>query len=251
MARRVVITGIGLVSPLGNDLESAWKRLRDGESGITRLTDDVIADSGYFQSRIAGRCVDFVSPPTDLPLLPVKEGKKADRFSQFTCYAGVRAVEQSGIDFQEVESQGLPCASIIGCGVGGLGEIEAQSQKLDKEVIRLKGKPEGGFIGRISPFTIPRIIPNSAASNLAIMYKLHGPSYSIATACASSNNAMIETYKGILLGEYDVALTGGTEAAICRLGMAGFGAMSALSKHNEYPEKASRPFDKDRDGFVM
>ena len=231
MGKRVVITGLGLVSPVGCEVETAWKRLVEGQSGVTTLTDP---ERSVFRSKIAGLSREF-SPSG---IIEPKDVKKIDLFAQFALVAGVHAVKDSGVDFGRENP--FRVASIIGCGVGGLGEIERQSDKL-----LLRGPKH------ISPFTIPKIMPNAGASHLAIYFGIHGPSYSVSTACASANNAMIDAYKMIRDGEIDVALTGGTEAAVSRLGLVGFGAMHALSERNDEPEKASRPFDADRDGFVI
>ncbi len=231
MKRRVVVTGVGLISPLGNDPEIAWKRLLEGESGITKIESP---DFQVFRSRVAGQCLDF----DPHPYIEGKDVKKIERFAQFALVAGINAVEQSGIDFSRENS--FRCASIIGCGVGGLGEIERQDERL------AKSGPS-----RISPFTIPKIMLNAASSHLAIRFGIHGSSYGVATACASANNAMIDAYKAIRDGDADVVLTGGTEAAVSKLGVAGFGAMRALSERNDEPDKASRPFDANRDGFVL
>lgn len=231
MSKRVVITGLGLVSPLGCEVETAWRRLREGESGVS-LWEAPNRDD--FRSKIAGQCLDF----TPSPYIEPKDVKKVERFAQFAYIAGIAAVEQAGVDFSRENP--FRCASIVGCGVGGLAEIERQDEKL------AKSGPS-----RISPFTIPKIMLNAASAHLAIRYGIHGPVYGVATACASANNAMIDVYKAIKCGEIDVALTGGTEAAVSKLGVAGFGAMRALSERNDAPEKASRPFDADRDGFVI
>lgn len=231
MKKRVVITGVGLVTPLGCDPELVWKRLIDGQSGISAITDP---EMQIFRSRIAGQCLDF----TTAPYIEPKDVKKIERFAQFALVSGVKAVEHSGIDFSVEDTS--RCCVILGCGVGGLSEIERQDEKL------ARSGPS-----RVSPFTIPKIMPNAAGSHLAIHYGIHGSSYSVATACASANNAMIDAYKAISCGDCDVALTGGTEAAVCKLGVAGFGAMRALSERNDEPEKASRPFDSSRDGFVL
>ncbi len=231
MKKRVVVTGIGLVSPLGDDPEVAWKRLIEGESGISEIEDPELQG---FRSRIAGQCKGF-SPSQ---YVERKDEKKLERFAQFSYVSGIRAVEQSGIDFSKEDP--FRCAVIVGCGAGGLAEIERQDAKLS-----------AGGPSRVSPLTIPKIIINSASSLLAVRFGIHGVSYGVATACASANNAMIEAYKLIRDGDADVALTGGTEAAVCKLGLAGFSAMRALSARNETPEKASRPFDAYRDGFVL
>ena len=231
MKKRVVVTGIGLVSPLGDDPEVAWKRLIEGESGISEIEDPELQG---FRSRIAGQCKGF-SPSQ---YVERKDEKKLERFAQFSYVSGIRAVEQSGIDFSKEDP--FRCAVIVGCGAGGLAEIERQDAKLS-----------AGGPSRVSPLTIPKIIINSASSLLAVRFGIHGVSYGVATACASANNARIEAYKLIRDGDADVALTGGTEAAVCKLGLAGFSAMRALSGRNETPEKASRPFDAYRDGFVL
>lgn len=231
MKKRVVITGMGLVTPLGTDLEQVWQRLICGDSGITLITDPV---RSIFRSKIAGQCLDF-SPE---PYIEHKEVKKIERFAQFAYVAGIHAVSNSGIDFEKEDP--FRCACVVGCGVGGLAEIERQDDKL------MSSGPS-----RVSPFTIPKIMLNAASSHLAIRYGLHGVSFGVATACASANNAMIEAYKLIRDGDADVVITGGTEAAVSRLGLVGFGAMHALSEHNDEPEKASRPFDSHRDGFVL
>ena len=231
MKKRVVVTGIGLVSPLGDAPEVAWKRLIEGESGISEIEDPELQG---FRSRIAGQCKGF-SPSQ---YVERKDEKKLERFAQFSYVSGIRAVEQSGIDFSKEDP--FRCAVIVGCGAGGLAEIERQDAKLS-----------AGGPSRVSPLTIPKIIINSASSLLAVRFGIHGVSYGVATACASANNAMIEAYKLIRDGDADVALTGGTEAAVCKLGLAGFSAMRALSARNETPEKASRPFDAYRDGFVL
>ncbi len=231
MKKRVVITGMGLVTPLGCDLETVWQKLIAGESGVTLLTDP---EQNCFRSKIAGQCRDF-SP---LPYIDLKDSRRIDRFAQFAYVAGVKAVEESGIDFSREDA--FRCGSIVGCGVGGLGEIERQDEKL------AKSGP-----ARVSPFTIPKIMLNAASSQLAIRYGIHGITYGVATACASANNAMIDAYRLIRDGDLDVVITGGTEAAVSKLGLAGFAAMHALSERNDEPAKASRPFDADRDGFVI
>lgn len=231
MKRRVVITGMGLVSPLGSELEKVWSRLCNGESGIVALPDETY--HGY-RSRIAGQCSDF---DPEKRLNP-KEAKRMDRFSQMALVAALDAVDQSGIDFTTAISD--RCASIIGCGVGGLREIEVQQDRLR----------DLGF-NKVMPLTIPKIMLNAASGHISIYYGIHGPSYGVATACASANNAMIDSYKMIRDDDIDIAITGGTEAAVCQLGLSGFGAMHALSERNDAPAKASRPFDRDRDGFVI
>ncbi len=230
MKRRVVVTGFGLVTSLGNDTEKVWEMLCEGKSGITLLPDEY----NVFKSHIAGWCPNFT---TDGYIDP-KESRRMDRFAQMSLVASVNAVKHSGIDFGKEETE--RCAVIIGCGVGGLGEIESQQDRL-----RMLGPT------KVMPLTIPKIMLNAASSHVSMFFGIHGPSYGIATACASANNAIAETYKLIRDGEIDAAITGGTESAVCQLGIAGFNSMHALSQRNDNPQAASRPFDKDRDGFVI
>ena len=231
MKPRVVVTGMGLVSPLGMNVEEVWGKVRNGESGI-RLTDR--PDFEEFRSRIFGVCPDF----TTEPYMPPHEAKKIDRFSQYAVVAASKAVEQAGLDFDREDRD--RCASVIGIGVGGLEEIEIQCLKLKEKGPRFT-----------SPFTIPKIMPNAASGNVSIRFGLTGPSYAVSTACASANNAMHEAIRLIRYGMADVVITGGTEAAVTRLGICGFCAMKALSERNDEPARASRPFDKNRDGFVL
>ncbi len=229
--RRAVITGIGMVTPLGCRVEQVWKSVREGESGIRRLSDESLL---VFRSKIGGECRDFT---TDGYLEP-HDAKRIDRFVQYAVVAAMDAVRQSGLDFDKENRS--RCASIVGCGVGGLAEIEVQHQRL------LDKGPT-----KVSPFTIPKIMPNAAAGQVSIQYKLTGPSYAVSTACASAANAIRDSLELIRQGAIDVAITGGTEAALTKLGLAGFSAMRALSERNDEPERASRPFDRDRDGFVL
>ena len=228
---RVVVTGFGFVTPLGCNVETVWKKMCNGESGIRVITGD-----GYdiFRSKIAGEPPDFT---TDGYLDP-HEAKRIDRFVQYAVVSTIDAVRQSGLDFTKEDRS--RCAAIIGSGVGGLAEIEIQHEKL-----MTKGP------ARISPFTIPKIMINAAGGNVSILYGLTGPSYGVATACASANNAIADSFEMIRRGEIDIAITGGAEAAKTKLGMSGFCAMRALSERNDEPHRASRPFDKDRDGFVL
>ncbi len=229
-SRRVVITGMGLVTSLGNKVEKVWGDLCDGKSGISTLPD-TFAD---FRSRIAGWCPDF----TPDGYLDPKESKRIDRFSQMALVSAIDAVKDSGLDFsREIDDRS---GVVIGCGVGGLGEIERQQDRLRK-----MGP------SKVLPMTIPKIMLNAASSHVSMLYGIHGPTYGIATACASANNAMIDAYKMICLNELDIVITGGTESAVTELGVSGFCAMHALSCRNDEPEKASRPFDINRDGFVM
>lgn len=231
MNRRVVITGTGVVTSLGCEVEAFWESLLAGESGIHPLTT---LDTEGFKVRFGGDIPDFSIGDT----LDAKEAKRIDRFSQFATFAAARAVAASGIDFSREDS--MRCGVILGSGIGGLGEIETQLEKM-----LFKGTD------RVSPFTIPKMMLNAAGGNLGIQYGLRGPNYSVATACASATNAMGDALLTIQRGEADVVITGGSEAAMTRIGLASFQNMKALSTRNDAPEKASRPFDAGRDGFVL
>ena len=231
MKRRVVVTGLGCVTPLACDIDQLWQFILDGKSGIHPLT---VIDTTRHKVRFGGDVTNF-DPGTTVE---AKDAKRLDRFTLFSIYAGTNAVIDSGLDFSKEDS--FRCGVILGSGIGGLNEIEEQMFKLFS-----KG-PE-----RVSPFTIPKMMLNAAGGNLAIKYGLQGPNFAVATACASSNNAMGDALKAIQYDDADIMLTGGTEAAITAMGVAGFANMKALSTRNDEPEKASRPFDSDRDGFVL
>ncbi|MCL2349498.1 MAG: beta-ketoacyl-ACP synthase II [Planctomycetaceae bacterium] len=231
MPSRVVITGSGLVTPLGSNRDRVWEDLCLGKSGIRNVTNELFLG---FRSQIAGECVDF-EPER---YIEHKDVKKIDRFAQFAVAATADAVVQSGLDFSKENSS--RCAAIIGSGVGGLAEIEANFAKL------LEKGPS-----RVSPFTIPKMMLNAASGHISILYGLHGPSHGVSSACASASDALAHAVKMIRDGEMDIVISGGAEAALTRLGFAGFCAMHALSERNGEPAKASRPFDRGRDGFVL
>jgi 3-oxoacyl-[acyl-carrier-protein] synthase II len=203
----------------------------DGKSGIHPLT---VIDTTHHKVRFGGDVSNFNPGNT----VDAKEAKRLDRFTLFSMFAGFHAVHDSGLNFEKEDP--YRCGAILGSGIGGLNEIEEQMFKMFS-----KG-PD-----RVSPFTIPKMMLNAAGGNLAIQYGLKGPNYAVATACASSNNAMGDALKAIQYDDAEVMLTGGTEAAITAMGVAGFANMKALSTRNHEPEKASRPFDSDRDGFVL
>ena len=231
MRRRVVVTGLGCVTPLSSDVNGLWNGIVDGKSGIHPLS---ILDTTNHKVKFGGDVQNFEPGPT----VDAKEAKRLDRFTLFAMYAGYYAVKDSGLDFSKEDP--FRCGAILGSGIGGLNEIEEQ-------MFRLFSKGPD----RVSPFTIPKMMLNAAGGNLAIQYGLQGPNFAVATACASSNNAMGDALKAIQYEEADIMITGGTEAAITAMGVAGFANMKALSTRNEAPEKASRPFDADRDGFVL
>lgn len=229
--RRVVITGLGVVTSLGCQVDELWQRVLAGDSGVHTLS---ILDVGPFKVKIGGDIPDF--DPSGF--IEKKEVKRLDRFSQFAMVAGGEAVRDSGIEFDKEES--FRCGVILGSGIGGLSEIEAQIARL-----LFKG-PD-----RVSPFTIPKLMLNAAGGQLSIEHGIRGPNYTVATACASATNAIGDALKAIQYDDADVMITGGTEAAITPMGLSGFQNMKALSMRNDDPASASRPFDAERDGFVM
>jgi len=229
--RRVVVTGIGVVTPLAVEVGSFWNRLTAGESGIHDLTT---LDTSQYKVHFGGDIPDFTVDEYVHP----REAKRLDRFTQFAVHAGGQAVKDSAIDFDSVDRS--KCGVILGSGIGGLGEIESQIERM------LTKAPD-----RVSPFTVPKMMVNAAGGNLSIAYGLTGPNYAVATACASATNAMGDALRSIRLGETNLVITGGTEAAITRMGLAAFQNMKALSTRNDDPTAASRPFDADRDGFVL
>jgi 3-oxoacyl-[acyl-carrier-protein] synthase II len=231
MKRRVVITGVGIVTSLSRKVGDLWQRVLAGESGVHDLRT---FDTTLHKVRFGGDIYDWSVGD----YIPAREVKRIDRFTQFAMVAGIDAARDSGIDFSRLDP--FCCGVIVGSGIGGLNEIETQEERLI-----LKG-PD-----KVSPFTIPKLMINAASGHLSIHYGLRGPNYAVATACASATNAMGDAYKAIQYGDADVMITGGTEAAVTPIGMSGFANMKALSMRNDNPAAASRPFDADRDGFVL
>ena len=231
MKRRVVVTGIGAVTSLSCQVNDLWQRLLAGESGIHQLSS---FDTSNFKVHFGGELQDWSTGD----YIAHREAKRLDRFTQFAMVAGIDAVNDSGIDFDKYDP--FRCGVIVGSGIGGLNEIETQENRLFQ-----KG-PD-----KVSPFTIPKLMLNAASGHLSIHYGLRGTNYAVATACASATNAMGDAFKAIQYGEADVVVTGGSEAAITPIGVSGFANMKALSMRNDNPQAASRPFDSDRDGFVL
>ena len=234
--RRVVITGIGAVTNLGQDAPSTWAAMREGRSGISLIEGKSFqryADADW-AVRIAGEIKGW--DPT--PRIDRREAKRLDRNTQLGLNAAVEAVEHSGIDFER--ENGDRCGVIVGSGVGGISTIEEGTYRL------LERGPD-----RINPFTVPKLMVNACTANISIRYGLRGPSSAHATACASSGHAMGEALNVIRRGDADVVVAGGTEAAVTPLCIGAFMTMKALSTRNDDPERASRPFDSDRDGFVL
>jgi 3-oxoacyl-[acyl-carrier-protein] synthase II len=231
MSRRVVITGMGVVTALGQSLDQFWTGLVEGRSGVGPIT---LFDTTPFKVHFGGQVRDWDGDA----LFGVKEARRLDRFAQFAMIAAEAAVNDSGIDFARHEPYDV--GVLIGSGIGGLNEFEEQHRNLIE-----KGP------SRISPFTIPKLMVNAASGQVSIKYGLKGPTSAVATACASAANAIGDAFRMIQDGQADVMITGGSEAAITHMGLGGFASMRALSTRNDAPEKASRPFDKDRDGFVL
>jgi 3-oxoacyl-[acyl-carrier-protein] synthase II len=230
--RRVVITGIGVVTPLGNDLETFWTSLKEGKSGIGRIT---AFDISQYDSQIAGEVRNF--DPKAFFKNP-KDIRRTDRFVQLAMGASKMSIEDSGLDLEKVNRDRF--GTIVSSGIGGLKTLEDQFR-----ILLTKG-PQ-----RTSPFTIPMLISNMASGIISMEFGLRGPNMCIVTACATSNNSIGESWRMIKFGDADIFLAGGSEASIVELGLAGFSSMRALSRRNDEPERASRPFDRDRDGFVM
>src|SRR5438094_3311198 len=231
--RRVVITGMGVVTPVGNDLETFWSNLKNGVSGVHTI--DAFDTTGY-DCRIGGQVRDFDPKPF---FKNPKDVRRTDRFTHFAMAAAKMAIADSGIDVANLNERDR-FGVIVGTGIGGLKTLQDQLR-----ILLTKGP------GRNSPFTIPMLISNMAGGVISMEFGLRGPNLCIVTACASSNNAIGESWRIIKSGDADIFLAGGAEASIVEIGVAGFSAMKALSSRNEEPERASRPFDRDRDGFVM
>ncbi len=230
--RRVVVTGLGIVSPLGNNVETFWKNLVAGQCGVGPIT---AFDATAFDCKIAAQVKDF--DPT--PAFPSpKEVRRTDRYSQFGIHAAWQALKDSGLDVEKVNSDEI--GVFIGSGIGGLHTTAEQHK------ILLEKGP-----GRMSPFMIPMLILNMASGLFSMYYKLRGPNFATCSACATSNHAIGEAWRTIKMGDAQAIFAGGSEATIVPIGIGGFCAMKALSTRNDDPQHASRPFDADRDGFVM
>jgi 3-oxoacyl-[acyl-carrier-protein] synthase II len=227
---RVVVTGMGAVTPLGLDVESSWDACRRGRSGVVPIS---LCEASDLSTRIAGEVKGF-DPAAHLGL---KESRRTARCVAFGLAAARQAVADSGLDVRAI---GDDVGVLVASGIGGL-------EWLENAVVRLN---EGGP-RRVSPFTIPAMIPDMTAGRVAIEFGARGPNFAAVSACASSGNAIGEAAEWIRRGDSVAVIAGGTEASICRIGIATFNAMQAMSTRNDEPEKASRPFDKDRDGFVM
>jgi 3-oxoacyl-[acyl-carrier-protein] synthase II len=228
--RRVVVTGLGLVSPVGIGLQPSWEALVAGRSGIGPIT---LFDASSYPTRIAGEVKNF--EPGDY--MDKKEARRNDRFIQFALAAAEMAMKDSGLDMSKEDPEQVGC--IVGAGIGGLGTIEE-----NRDILRDKG------LKRVSPFFIPSLIINLAPAQISMRYGMKGPNFSTVSACATGNHSIGDAMLYIERGLADVMVAGGCEATITPLGVGGFCAARAMSERNDAPEKASRPFDKGRDGFV-
>ena len=231
MKKRVVVTGMGCVTPIGIGKEKFWNSLINGISGIDYITK---FDTEDFSVKIAAEVKDFNAEN----YIEKREIKKMDRFTQFAVAASMMAAEDAGLNIKKIDTERF--GVVLGAGMGGMDTLEDQAKKLMERGPR-----------RVSPFFIPMMIPNIASGQVSIALGAKGPNILIVTACASSTNAIGEAFRAIQYGDADVVITGGTEASITPLSVAGFCSMKALSTNNDNPQRASRPFDKNRDGFVM
>ena len=230
--RRVVITGLGVVTPLGHDLNTFWQNLVAGQCGIDKIT---AFDAAAFDTQIAGE-VKNCDPAPAFP--SPKEIRRTDRYSQFAVYAAWSALKDSGLDLAKENCDEI--GAMVGSGIGGLATTTEQHN------ILLQRGP-----GRMSPFTIPMLIGNMASGLISMYFNLRGPNFATCSACATANHAIGEAWRTIKAGDAQVMFAGGSEAAVIPIGIGGFCAMRAMSTRNDDPKRASRPFDKDRDGFVM
>ena len=232
MKRRAVVTGLGLVTSLGRAIDGFWDRVVRGESGVGQIT---LFDVAGYRVQFGGQ---VPWEPEREDIAPPKELKRLDRFTQFAIGAAKDAVSDSRLDFGHEDP--YRCGVIIGSGIGGLWEFEVQEERLLH-----KG------IDKVSPFTIPKLMVNSASGHVSSLYGIKGPNFAVATACASAANSIGSALRAIQYGDADVMVTGGSEAALTPIGLASFQNMRALSFRSDAPQAASRPFDADRDGFVL
>jgi 3-oxoacyl-[acyl-carrier-protein] synthase II len=229
--RRVVVTGIGTINPIGNNVNETWENLIAGKNGIDLITK---FDTSEFPSKIAGEIKNY----DPLQYYDRKELKKIDLYAQYAVIAATEAMVDSGLDKFNFDQ--FMFGSIIGAGIGGMQTFEEETYKFFKRGAR-----------RISPFFIPKMISNMGAAQISIKYGLRGPNYNISSACASANHAIGTSFRFIQAGDADIMITGGAEASVTQMSLGGFCSMKALSTRNDEPSKACRPFDKERDGFIM
>lgn len=230
--RRVVVTGMGVITSLGEEVDTYFDALCAGTTGIHAIRR---WDASKFATRIGGECDTFDVSNYGVD---VREAKRLDRFGQFGIAASIRAVKSAGLDFSKEDP--TRAGVLIGTGIGGIETLQEQSKILFER-----------GVGRVSPFTVPRLMANAASGNVSIMFGIQGPCTSVSTACATGSNAIGDAFRLVQNGVADMMITGGSEAALCELGMGSFCAARAMSTRNDEPTRASRPWDKDRDGFVM
>ncbi len=234
--KRVVLTGVGAVTPVGNDIKTFWDSLIQGKTGVDHLK---AFDGKYFNSRIAAEVKDFDATAYMTP----KQSKRLDKFVKFAIAAAKMAVDDAALDLEKVHKE--KAGVYVGSGIGGLHTIEAEHQKF------LEAEDPSRAPSKISPFLIPMLIVNMASGLVSIELGFKGPNSAAVTACATASNSIGDAFKIIQRGEADVMVAGGAEAAITKMGFGGFCALKALSTRNDDPKTASRPFDKNRNGFVM
>ncbi|MGA1980009.1 MAG: beta-ketoacyl-ACP synthase II [Sedimentisphaerales bacterium] len=229
--RRVVITGLGCITALAESVDGLFAALCEGKSGVSNIES---FDVSTYPVRFGGEIKNFDATK----YIDQRESKRMDRFSQFAVAAAIQAVDDSGLDFSKEDA--FRIGVIVGTGIGGIQEIEEQHTRLLEKGVR-----------QVSPFTVPKLMANAACGNIAIRYGLRGPNFCVVSACASSNHAIGEAFYNIVFNRSDVVITGGAEAALSPVGLASFCAARSLSTRNDDPQRASRPFDRDRDGFVL
>ncbi len=229
--RRVVITGLGCVTPLGDSVDVFFDSICKGKSGVSNIES---FDVSQYPTRFAGEIKDF----NVTKFVDAREGKRMDRFCQLAVASAVQAIKDSGIDFSKEDLD--RCGVIFGTGIGGIQEIEQQHIRLLNKGPRF-----------VSPFTVPKLMGNAASGTISMMFGLRGPNFCVVTACASASHSIGEAFYNILTERSDVMVTGGSEAAVAPVGLSSFCALKALSTRNDAPQIASRPFDIDRDGFVI
>jgi len=239
--RRVLVTGVGALSPLGLDAESTWRGLIEGRSGIGPITR---FDPAGFPSRIAGEVKGF--DPEQW--LDPRDVKKFDRFVHFAVAATRMAIDDAGLNLEAVDRDRV--AVVIGSGIGGMSMFERENRAYVERLLAEPDRPDKA-VRRITPYFIPGVIINMASGVVSIEFGLRGPNVATVTACASGNHAIGDAFRMLQRGEADLAICGGTEGVITEMSVGGFAAMKALSTRNDEPERASRPFDRDRDGFVI
>ncbi len=231
MTARVVVTGLGCVSPLGNSVADTWANALAGKSGVGRIT---LFDTSAHETQIGAEVKDFDAAA----LFGRKEARRMDRYTQFAAAATREALQDAGVEITDANRERI--GALIGTGIGGIGTLNAEV-----EVLLTKGPR------RVSPFLVPMMLPDSAGGQIAILFGMQGPNLGVISACASGTNAIGEAAEVIRAGRADVMVAGGAEAAIVPVALAGFSVMGACSRRNDDPQRASRPFDKDRDGFVI